>query len=202
MVTKSLLDKILSKTVKRKELNALSVSKEDRDRIYNNIINGGSGSSNNTLDLYDVYDIVVVGYKSGQFKIVSKGNNSVSAYYFLNNMEQSYALIDLDGGNINIDFDKNVVTFNQTSDYMYFTKIVKSSAKPVNSDIFSYSRYCLLVIPKNLKKVVSSSNSPTIIYDSTDELSKINKSDNIMLNPTIDKMYLKELLIKAIYNPN
>lgn len=77
MVTKSLLDKILSKTVKRSELNALPLSKKDRDRIYDNILNSGKGES---IDVNSLYDFYVIMFKN------NNSNNITNSCFPIKNM--------------------------------------------------------------------------------------------------------------------
>ena len=105
MITKTLLNKILNKTVKRNELNALSVSKEDRDKIYNNILNGGGGGSGVTINVTDLFEI----YLGVRGEIYYDNNNVGCA---------TYCVVDSDGNYINLkgSFD-NITLFNYNKKY-------------------------------------------------------------------------------------
>ncbi len=185
MVTKSLLDKILSKTVKRSELNALSLSKKDRDRIYDNIVNG-NGESSNDISFYDVFDVVgvyvdnalqnnkfVIASSSGQLLVndVLKGFNNIYSPASL--MTDSKATFD---------FDKNYINIGKNK-----TLMKKSSFTVADNIITSEYINGIMVIPKNCKMYSINTLTNIVDYDyiTTNVLTELAKNNNIIFNPKL-----------------
>lgn len=214
MVTKSLLDKILSKTVKHKELNALSVSKEDRDRIYNNIINGdGSGSgSSNKVDLFDLVDVVGVNvfyrdhssylaycipYSGGNYTedevafkytglFLCTSFNSLSLY-------ENYAQYSF----VNFDFNNNEISINKDMLDLLKTMTISEYNTSYNPASLSPCR-ALLLIKKNLRYTEDSTNVhiDINISDKLNELKNMN-GRKMILNPKMSNE-MKTAIINSL----
>lgn len=214
MVTKSLLDKILSKTVKRKELNALSVSKEDRDRIYNNIINGsggGSGSSNK-VDLFDLVDIVGVNvfYRDHSSYLAycipySGGNytkDEVAFKYtglFLCTSFSSLPLYEnyAQYSFVNFDFNNNEISINKDMLDLLRTMTISEYNTSYNPASLSPCR-ALLLIKKNLRYTENSTDVhiDINISDKLNELKNMN-GRKMILNPKMSNE-MKTAIINSL----
>lgn len=199
MVTKSLLDKILSKTVKRNELNALSLSKKDRDRIYDNIVNGEGGSSNDNASFYDLFDIVgvylenaapynfVIASSSGQLLV----NDTLKSF---NNIKSPASLIS--DYKSTFDFDKNYINIGDKK-----SLIKKSSFTVANSIITSEYTNGIMIIPKNCKMYSIDTYTNVVDYDyiTTNVLNELANNNDIIFNPKLSLDDMNEIC-KHIFN--
>ena len=213
MVTKSLLDKILSKTVKRNELNALSLSKKDRDRIYDNILNGGGEDSNN-MNFYDVYDIVGVycdksGSNNNKYTLATSNKQIIVDKLLPELHTEGWSVImqpiTTHKDYIIFDFSNNSIKFMQedgptidSSRGMFIYKAVQSTIE-ISSDNTINS---LLLLPKNINIHIAATNDePEYNYNAIDKIKEISNPDNIILNPTMDKETSKYIFIAMRKNP-
>lgn len=222
MVTKSLLDKILSKTVKRKELNALSVSKEDRDRIYNNIINGGgsgSGSgSSDKVDLFDLVDVVGVNvfyrsqYKCYCIPYITSSSDSykdkkytsseisfgsigllLSPIFSKSSLTESYTIYSM----VDFDFDNNKITINEDNLNSLECIMQPEYYDTYNPDMVSPCR-ALWLIKKNVRYIVHDTYND-IDINVSDKLNELKNMNNrkMILNPEMSNE-MKTTIINAL----
>lgn len=188
MVTKSLLDKILSKTVKRSELNALSLSKKDRDRIYNNILNG-SGESSDDVSFYDLFDIIGVNVDTSDtgYNIASSSGQIIAAD-ILKGVNNTKATI-LHQIYMNFDFDKNIASFKKGYDIEKKLLFIPSTSN------LSSSYKGLMLITKNCRIYSEDSRDESNNYDYivSDVLKNIMKTKKIIFNPKLSSEDIKRM---------
>ena len=188
MVTKSLLDKILSKTVKRSELNALSLSKKDRDRIYNNILNG-SGESSDDVSFYDLFDIIGVNVDTSDtgYNIASSSGQIIAAD-ILKGVNNTKATI-LHQIYMNFDFDKNIASFKKGYDIEKKLLFIPSTFN------LSSSYKGLMLITKNCRIYSEDSRNESNNYDYivSDVLKNIMKTKKIIFNPKLSSEDIKRM---------
>lgn len=190
MVTKSLLDKILSKTVKRSELNALSLSKKDRDRIYNNILNG-SGESSDGVSFYDLFDIIGVNVDTSntgyEYNIASSSGQIIAAD-ILKGVNNTKATI-LYQIRMNFDFDKNIASFKKEYDIDKKLRFIPSTFN------LSSSYKGLMLITKNCRIYSEDSRDESKNYDYivSDVLKNIMKTEKIIFNPKLSSEDIKRM---------
>lgn len=188
MVTKSLLDKILSKTVKRSELNALSLSKKDRDRIYNNILNG-SGESSDDVSFYDLFDIIGVNVDTSDtgYNIASSSGQIIAAD-ILKGVNNTKATI-LHQIYMNFDFDKNIASFKKGYDIEKKLRFIPSTSN------LSSSYKGLMLITKNCRIYSEDSRNESNNYDYivSDVLKNIMKTKKIIFNPKLSSEDIKRM---------
>lgn len=188
MVTKSLLDKILSKTVKRSELNALSLSKKDRDRIYNNILNG-SGESSDDVSFYDLFDIIGVNVDTSDtgYNIASSSGQIIAAD-ILKGVDNTKATI-LHQIYMNFDFDKNIASFKKGYDIEKKLRFIPSTSN------LSSSYKGLMLITKNCRIYSEDSRNESNNYDYivSDVLKNIMKTKKIIFNPKLSSEDIKRM---------
>lgn len=190
MVTKSLLDKILSKTVKRSELNALSLSKKDRDRIYTNILNS-SGKSSDDVSFYDLFDIIGVNVATGNTEYgynIASSSGQIIAADILKGVDNTQATI-LHQMYLNFDFDKNVVSFKEGYDICQKLQFIPSTFN------LSSSYKGLMLITKNCKMYSEDSKDESNNYDYivSDALKNIMKTEKIIFNPKLSSEDIKRM---------
>jgi hypothetical protein len=167
MITKTLLNKILNKTVKRNELNALSVSKEDRDKIYNNILNGGGSGSGVTINVTDLFEIYF-GMKS---KTYYDDNNVACASYCVEDSNGDYINLNASFGNGTLfDYNKKYYPiylidygYDMDSPIIYTEYGLKYGVGV--SDSSATNRTCVCLIAKSLGAVGSDNSGIEDILD-------------------------------------